>query len=88
MSSWNRPTIGWRLSCDAEPGKTRKDGYEAAGHSFTTTSKESWIRKLGITVIVLYSVVFCIAMFAWFMMNIDFDYSWYEFRYVDTFYET
>ena len=39
VSSWNRPTIGWKLSCDAEPGKSRQDGYEAAGHTFSLSSK-------------------------------------------------
>ena len=29
LSSWNRPTIGWSLTCDVN-GNTRAEGYEAA----------------------------------------------------------
>ena len=62
LRSWNRPTIGWSLSCESQ-GITRQQGYDAAGVTWKTSSKQSWLWKLGVTLLVLLSLQGCLAAF-------------------------
>lgn len=53
---WNRPTMSWKLSCEAE-GKTREDGIEAASTDISPYEKHGAFKSMGIAMVVLYCII-------------------------------
>lgn len=62
ISSWNRPTIGWSLTCESE-GKTRQQAYNTVNLSLESSEKIPTIRKSGIAMCALYPIVFIWTIF-------------------------
>ena len=58
VHSWNRPTIQWSLECEKE-GKSRADGFEAFSLSLPTYDKIPGLRRVGIAMVVIFSVLAC-----------------------------
>ena len=60
--SWNRPTIGWSLECEAE-GKTRQDAMEALSTpTVSSTMDTKLFKRFGITLLLVYLIGFVIAL--------------------------
>ena len=57
MKSWNRPTTSWKLECDLQEGKTRKDAVEKSKLQLKMTDHYDHVFNIGIAVIVIYVVL-------------------------------
>ena len=55
ISSWNRPTLNWSLTCEAD-GKSRSFAIETVQDSIASSDKIVQFRKLGISMCVFYSI--------------------------------
>ena len=59
ISSWNRSTIGWSLTCESE-GHSRQFAYDTVGGSLGSSDKIAQLKKTGVT----FSILFAIAVAA------------------------
>ena len=60
VSSWTRPTLGWKLSCETDKGYTRQDGIEAASTHIDLSEKAAKFDNLGVGMIIVYCVLTCL----------------------------
>ena len=53
LSSWNRPTLGWKLECEGNVDKSRFEGYTAAGTDLEIDKSVYSYRKIGWTFVIV-----------------------------------
>ena len=66
LSSWNRPTLGWKLECEESIDKSRFEGYTAAGTDLEIDKSVYAYSKIGWMFVIVMGIGFAGQIFLYF----------------------